>query len=103
MVRIIHYPKKINIVISLDKNLDTYCKYDKVLLSGDFNSEISDICLDLFPYQHNFNLKNLVEEKTCFKSGSNLICLDPFLTNQVFPSQNPINGSSSLPDFRKYF
>ena len=101
MVRIIHHPKKINIVISLDKNLDTYCKYDKVLLSGDFNLEISDIYLDLFPYQH--NLKNLVEEKACFKSGSNLICLGPFLTNQVFPFQNPINGSSSLPNFRKYF
>ena len=85
----------------MDKNLDTYCKYDKVLLSGDFNSEISDIYLDLFPYQH--NLKNLVEEKACFKSGSNFICLDPFLTNQVFPFQNPINGSSSLPNFRKYF
>ena len=66
MVRIIHHPKKINIVISLDKNLDTYCKYDKVLLSGDFNLEISDIYLDLFPYQH--NLKKLVEEKACFKS-----------------------------------
>ena len=43
----------------------------KILLSGDFNSEISEVRLDSFLNQH--DLKNLVEEKTCFKSASTLV------------------------------
>ena len=31
--------------------LDTYFQHDKILLSGGFNSEISEICLDSFLYQ----------------------------------------------------
>ena len=56
---------------NLDKALDAYCQYDKQLLSGDFNSEISEVCLDSFLYQR--DLKNLVKEKTFFKSESHLV------------------------------
>ena len=67
---------------NLDKALQTYCQYDEILLSGDFSSETSEVCLDSFLYQH--DLKNLVKEKTCFKSVSNPTYIDPFLTNEVF-------------------
>ena len=67
---------------NFDKALDTYCQYDKILLSGDFNSEISEVCFESFLYQH--DLKNLVKEKSCFKSVPNPICIDLFLKNQDY-------------------
>ena len=66
----------------MDKVRVTYCQYYKVSLSDDFNSEVSEVCLDSFPSQH--DLKNLAKEKTCFKSVSNSSCIDLFLTNEVF-------------------
>ena len=84
---------------NLDEILDTYCQYDKVLLSGDFNSEMSEVCFDSFLYQH--DLKNLVKEKTCFKNVSNPTYIDLSLTNQVFSFQNIINVATGLSDFHK--
>ena len=46
----------------LDKALDIYCNYEKVLLLGDFNSEITEPCMDSFLYQH--DMTSLVKEKT---------------------------------------
>ena len=46
---------------NLDKTIDEYSHYEKVLLVGDFNAEISEVCLDSFLYQH--ELKNLAKEK----------------------------------------
>ena len=56
---------------NLDKALDTYCQRDNILLSSDFNSETSEVCLDSFLYQH--DLKNIVEEKRVSK-----VCLTLF-------------------------
>ena len=64
---------------NLDKAIDVYSHYEKVLLAGDFNAEISEFCLDSFLYQH--ELKNLVKEKACFKNVSNPSCIDLFLKN----------------------
>ena len=58
---------------TLDKAIDVYSHYEKFLLVGDFNGEISEFCLDSLLYQH--ELKNLVKEKTCFKNVSNASCL----------------------------
>ena len=84
---------------SLDKVLDTYCQYDNILLSGDLNSETLEVCLDSFLYQH--DLKNLVKEKTCFKSVSNPSWIDIFLMNQVFSFPNTINVATGLSGFHK--
>ena len=43
---------------TLDKAIDVYSHYEKILLVGDFNGEISEFCLDYLLYQH--ELKNLV-------------------------------------------
>ena len=36
----------------LDKALDVYSNYEKVLLTGDFDAEITAPCMDFFLYQH---------------------------------------------------
>ena len=54
----------------LDIALDIYSNYEKVLLTGDFNSEITEPCMDFFLYQH--DMDSLVKEKTCFKSITKL-------------------------------
>ena len=58
-----------NVSSNLDEAFDTYSKYDKVLLIGDFNIEISEQRTESFLYMH--ELCNLVKEKTCFKNMQN--------------------------------
>ena len=66
--------------------LDTYSTYDKFLLAGDFNTEEEVETLNDFLFEH--NAKNLVKEKTCFKSLKNPSCIDLFLTNSHQSFQN---------------
>ena len=54
-----------------------YSNYEKVLIAGDFNAEILEICLNSFLFEH--DLKNLVNKKTCFKIGSNPSYIDLLL------------------------
>ena len=84
---------------NLDKAIDVYSHYEKVLLVGDFNAEISEFCLDSFLYQH--ELKNLVKEKTCFKNVSNPSCIDLFLTNSALSFQHTETVSTGLSDFHE--
>ena len=74
-----------------------YSHYEKVLLVGDFNAEISEVCLDSSPYQH--ELKNLVKEKTYFKNVSNPSSIDLFLTNNALSFQHTETVSTVLSDF----
>ena len=67
---------------NLDKAIDTYSRYDKVLLVGDFNTEISEQRIESFLYTH--ELCNLIKEKTCFKNMQNPSCIDLLLTNNVY-------------------
>ena len=55
---------------NLDKLLDTYSNYDKILLVGDFNAQTTDHYLALFLYHH--QLSRIVKERKCFKNASNL-------------------------------
>ena len=81
----------------LDKALDIYSNYEKVLLTGDFNSEITEPCMDSFLYQH--DMTSLVKEKTCFKSITNPTCIDLFLTNSNLSFQHTETVSTGLSDF----
>ena len=49
--------------------LDVYSDCGKFLLTGDFNAEDSESCLKDFLYH--YDAKNLVKQKTCFKSVEN--------------------------------
>ena len=53
---------------ALDQTLDCYRSYEKIVLIGDFNSEVHGTCMETFLYQH--DLKNVVKEGTCFKKSS---------------------------------
>ena len=60
--------------------LDIYGqKYDKILLTGDFNTKEDEE--EIKNFMEVYDLKNLVKEKTCFKSIQNPSCVDLFLTN----------------------
>ena len=83
---------------NLDKALDLYSQYDKKLLVGDFNTEVSDV-LSLFLYQH--DLENLVKDKTCFKNANNPSTIDLFSTNNSLAFQNTTTTFTGLSDCHK--
>ena len=65
---------------SIGRALDCYnAMYDKILLAGDFNAEEHETALKIFLQL--YDLKNLVKDKTCFKSLYRPTCIDLFLTN----------------------
>ena len=51
---------------NLDQAFDTYSDYEKRLLVGYLNTEISEPRIESFLYEH--ELQNLVKDKTYFKS-----------------------------------
>ena len=79
--------------------LDVYSNYEKFLLAGDFNVEEDEACLKEFLFE--YNAKNLVKEKTCFKSIDNPSCIDLFLTNCYQSFQNTTTVATGLSDFHK--
>ena len=83
----------------LDKALDTYSNYQKVLLIGDFNIEIAEHYIESFLYE--YELSNLVREKTCFKNMQNPGCVDLLLTNNSCAVQQTTTVCSSLSDCHK--
>ena len=65
---------------SIGRALDVYNScYDKILLAGDFNAEDHETVLKTFLQL--YDLKNIVKDKTCFKSLYSPTCIDLFLTN----------------------
>ena len=96
-----HLPSQADIYYfdNLDKAFETYSSYEKQLLIGDFNTEISEPRIDSFIYEH--DLHNLVKEKTCFKSVENPSCIDLILTNNAMAFQNTTTVFTGLSDFHK--
>ena len=83
----------------LNKTLDTYSNYKKVLLVGDFKIEITEHYIDSFLYEH--ELSNLVKEKTCFKNMQNPSCIDLLLTNNSRAFQQTTAVCSGLSECHK--
>ena len=69
------------------------------MLSGDFNIDIEEDIIQDFLFEH--DMKNLVKEKTCFKSIENPSCIDLFLTNSAASFQNTTTVTTGLSDFHK--
>ena len=85
---------------SVSKGLDLYYPdYDKFLLVGDFNAQDTEPILCNFMNQ--YNAKNLVRDKTCFKNIENPSCVDLFITNSYRSFQNTKVLSTGLSDFHK--
>ena len=83
---------------NLDKALDLHSHYDKKLLVGDFNTEVSNV-LTIFLYQH--DLENYVKDKTWFKNANNPSTIDLFLTNNSLAFQNTTTTFTGLSDCNK--
>ena len=81
----------------LDKALDIYSNYGKVLLTGGFKSEITEPWKDSFLYDH--DMTSRVKNKPCFKSITNPTCIDLFLTNSNLSFQHTEAVSTGLSDF----
>ena len=80
--------------------LDTYRQtFDKFLLAGDFNIEETDPIMSEFLFKN--DSKDLVQQKTCFKSTNNPSCIDLFVINSPRSFQNTITFASGLSDFHK--
>ena len=77
-----------------------YSHYDKMLIVGDFNTEVSDNILRTFFYQHDF--ENLVKDKTCFKNANNPSVIDLFLTNISLVFQNTTTIFTGFSDCHKF-
>ena len=79
--------------------LDKYSGYDKIMLAGDFNIDKEEEVLEDFLFEQ--NLKNIVKDKTCFKSMENPSSIDLFLTNCPLSYQNTTTVATGLSDFHK--
>ena len=85
---------------NLGRELDIYNKfYDKSLLVGDLNAEETEPCLNSFLSE--YNLTNIVKDKTCFKSIENPSCIDLVLTNNSQSFQHTQAICSGLSDYHK--
>ena len=84
----------------VNKALDTYRQtFGKFLFTGDFNIEETDPIMSEFLFKN--DSKNLVQQKTCFKSTNNPSCIDLFVTNSPRSFRNTITFANGLSDFHK--
>ena len=82
------------------KALDTLlCDYENILLLGDFNSTQEEQCMKDFC--ETYNLKNLVNEPTCYKNAKNPSSIDVMLTNRKMSFQNTMTIETGLSDHHK--
>lgn len=85
---------------SIGKAIDFYNnKYDKLILTGDFNAQEEETVLSDF--MGLYDLHNLVKDKTCFRSSISPTCIDLFLTQSNSSFQNTKTLSTGLSDFHK--
>ena len=69
------------------------------MLVGDFNAEETEPCLNSFLSE--YNLTNIVKDKTSFKSIENPSCIDLVLTNNSHSFQHTQAICSGLSDYHK--
>ena len=82
------------------KKLDLYSSsYERIILVGDFNSEINDKCMNDFC--ESYNLSSLIRESTCYKNPENPSRIDLFLMNSPNSFQNSGVVETGLSDFHR--
>ena len=84
----------------VSKLLNTHASnYDNYILIGDFNSEETET--DIFDFMNEFDLHNIVKDKTCYKSRNNPKCIDLILSNRPRSFQHTTTFDTGLSDFHK--
>ena len=86
-------------LMNLSKSIMFAPLYDIVILTGDFNSEISEG--NMKDFCDSYNLRCLIKEATCYKNLKNPLCIDLILTNNNRSFQDTRTKESGLPDFHK--
>ena len=74
-------------------------KYENLLFLGDFNVEMEENVL--MDFCDLYNLKNLINEPTCFKNPHNPSSIDVMLTNRHRNFENSITVETGLSDHHK--
>ena len=99
----IYNPNKALISNHLDKlsrSINKYSpSYDNIIVLGDFNCPPSEEIMNNF--FNEYDLKNLINEPTCFKSTSNPSCIDLIVTNRPRSFQNSKAIVTGISDFHK--
>ena len=85
-----------NISKMVDANIR---KYEIFLLIGDFNADIKDHAMSEFCEM--YNLKNLINEPTCYKNPNNLSSIDVILTNRKRSLEISMAMETGLSDHHK--
>ena len=69
-----------NVLNCISKGIDKHlARYENIIILGDFNSEVRETHMENFCKMYNLN--NLIDEPTCFKSAENPSSIDVLLTN----------------------
>ena len=80
--------------------MDKYTRiYDNILILGDFNSQTDENIMNEFC--QTYNLKNLINEPTCFKNPLNPNTIGVILTNKVSIFSNNCTLETGLSDNQK--
>ena len=74
-------------------------EYDNFVIVGDFNSEPTEH--ELKDFCNIYDLKNLINEPTCFKNINNPSCIDLFLTNKPNKFRHSTTIETGISDFHK--
>ena len=84
----------------LSASLNSYLiHYENVLFMGDFNIEPDDDVIKEFCTS--YNLKNVLNEPTCYKNINNPSCIDLMLTNKYRSFKKSMALETGLSDFHK--
>ena len=75
------------------------CKFEKLILLGEFNCESTELSMNDFCAM--YNLKNLIKDPTCFKSPLHPSSIDLILTNKINYFQNSQTVATGLSDHHK--
>ena len=74
-------------------------RYENLLMLGDWNSAVNEG--DMAEFCEMYNLENLIEDPTFFKSDENPSSIDIILTNKKASFQNTMTVETGLSDFHK--
>ena len=84
---------------AVSKTLDLHSStYDKIILLGDFNTEIDEQHMQSFC--DNYSLKSLIRQPTCYKNFGKPTCIDLILTNMP-RSFHPMTLTVMRKNFKK--
>ena len=84
----------------ISKAIDMYLKdYENIILIGDFNTTIAETTTSDFCQM--YNLQNLINEPTCYKTPKNPSSIDMILTNRKHSFENSTTVETGLSDHHK--